>query len=107
MHLKQAFWSLMLPVTVDGRVGDIWRAYVTQSLLYLMPDACVVFTSPAVEHARNPHSYVSDFRKELPLYAHAEAFIQTVRNLPIKAENFSEVFSRVYAMLYETGKKLY
>ena len=31
---KEAFWGLLLPVTVHGRVSDIWRAYLTQKLLW-------------------------------------------------------------------------
>ena len=31
---QEAFWGLLLPVTVHGRVSDIWRAYLTQKLLW-------------------------------------------------------------------------
>ena len=32
MHFYDAFWALYLPVTVAGRVSDIWRSYFSQSL---------------------------------------------------------------------------
>jgi hypothetical protein len=32
LHFYDAFWALYLPVTVAGRVSDIWRSYFTQSL---------------------------------------------------------------------------
>ncbi|CAE7333569.1 STL1 [Symbiodinium pilosum] len=34
VHLYEAFWGLLLPVTVHGRVSDIWRAYLAQKLLW-------------------------------------------------------------------------
>ena len=34
---QEAFWGLLLPVTVHGRVSDIWRAYLTQKLLWDAP----------------------------------------------------------------------
>ena len=27
LHFYEAFWALYLPVTVAGRVSDIWRSY--------------------------------------------------------------------------------
>ena len=32
LHFEDAFWGLYLPVTVAGRVSDILRSYVMQSL---------------------------------------------------------------------------
>jgi hypothetical protein len=106
VHLKEAFWSMLLPMTVNGRVSDIWRSYITQSLLYLIPDSCLIFTSPAVYHARNKHSYESDFLQELQLYVFGESFIKTIRNLPMKVSTFDEAFLNIYTILYETGASL-
>lgn len=33
LHFPVAFWGMLLPVTVHGRVSDIWRSYFTQVLL--------------------------------------------------------------------------
>lgn len=33
LHFPPAFWGMLLPVTVHGRVSDIWRSYFTQALL--------------------------------------------------------------------------
>ena len=30
MHMYSSLWSLLLPVTVHGRVSDIWRGYFAQ-----------------------------------------------------------------------------
>ena len=32
LHFYPAFWALFLPVTVAGRVSDIWRSYIAQAL---------------------------------------------------------------------------
>ena len=34
LFFQRTFWSLFLPATVHGRVTDIWRAYITQSLYH-------------------------------------------------------------------------
>ena len=34
IFFKRTFWALFLPSTVHGRVTDIWRAYITQSLYH-------------------------------------------------------------------------
>ena len=33
LHTYEALWSLLLPITVHGRVTDIWRAYLAQRLM--------------------------------------------------------------------------
>lgn len=33
LHFSPAFWGLLLPITVNERVSDIWRSYFTQALL--------------------------------------------------------------------------
>ena len=48
VHLYEALWSLLLPRTVEMRDADILRSYIAQSLFYLIPDACLMFTPPAV-----------------------------------------------------------
>jgi hypothetical protein len=34
LHFQSAFFGLLLPVTVHGRVSDIWRSYFTQRALW-------------------------------------------------------------------------
>ena len=63
-----AMWGLLLPVTVPGRVSDIWRSYLLQRLLW-DTNASIAFTSSWVTQYRNPHSYMDDFESEADLYA--------------------------------------
>ena len=69
-HLAHAL--RLLPISVHGRVTDIWRAYFTQRLLW----GCgyrVAFAYPWVTQYRNAHNYLADFNSELPLYQQAGA----------------------------------
>ena len=36
LHKYSSLWSLLLPVTVHGRVSDIWRGYFAQVSLFIM-----------------------------------------------------------------------
>jgi hypothetical protein len=102
--LKEAFWSLMLPVGVNERVADIWRAYIAQSLFHFIPHACLMFTSPAVNRSRNNYALKNDFIKEIPLYMFSDDFIHSIRNMPLQPGTFSSAFLAVHQQLYETGK---
>jgi hypothetical protein len=68
LHFRRAFYALYLPVTVAGRVSDIWRAYVSQALFSLTSTRLAFLPRPLVTQARNPHSNEADFSAEIPLY---------------------------------------
>ena len=70
----EAFWSLLLPITVTGRVSDIWRAYFSQRLM--SPRGLLVaFSLPWVDQERSPHSFLADFEAESQLYSRSGAFL--------------------------------
>lgn len=48
---RAALWGLLLPVTVHGRVSDIWRSYAWQRLLWGC-ELRVAFSAPLVKQAR-------------------------------------------------------
>ncbi|CAM9888325.1 unnamed protein product, partial [Sphacelaria rigidula] len=52
LHFSVAFWGLLLPVTVDERVSDIWRSYFTQAFLP-STGAVTAFAYPWVEKVMN------------------------------------------------------
>ena len=64
---EPAFFGLLLPVTVTGRVSDIWRSYITTRLLWETRYK-IGFSSAFVTQYRNPHSYMVDFADEDDLY---------------------------------------
>ena len=70
VHTYAAFWAMLLPSTVSGRVSDIWRAYFAERL-FVDLDLAVVFTPPVVTQVRNAHNYLSDMEAEQALYLRA------------------------------------
>ena len=46
----------------------------------------------------------ADFTDEIPLYAQSGAFVELVRNLPLKPRSFHTAFVSVYEKLYQTGE---
>jgi len=64
---QPAFWSLLLPVSVHGRVSDIWRSYIGQRLLWDI-GMNVAFIAPLVDQHRNPHDSLADMKAEEDLY---------------------------------------
>jgi STELLO glycosyltransferases len=75
LYHRDAFWGLLLPVTVHGRVSDILRSFLVQRLLW---DAgrTLTFSHPFVKQVRNAHKYLADFVAEEPLYTKAGELIR-------------------------------
>jgi hypothetical protein len=101
---QSAFWSLFLPTTVHGRVGDIWRSYFAQTLLKLTGIE-VAFVGPLVTQARNPHNSLADMNAEQPLYERAGVLAEFLLAWKEKAidSTLEGSMERLYADLYEYG----
>lgn len=77
LHFPVAFWGLYLPMTVTGRVSDIWRSYIVQRLLKeLAQPTHVLYSPPMVSQFRNDHDYMADFNAEQHLFARTEALLE-------------------------------
>ncbi|XP_071096040.1 uncharacterized protein [Haliotis cracherodii] len=63
LFFYDAFWALMLPVTVTFRVCDIWRGYWAQRLLWEI-GGTLGFIAPNAFQKRNPHSDINDACKD-------------------------------------------
>jgi len=94
-HFYDAFWGLLLPYTVMGRVTDIWRSYFTQRILHDLGLA-VVYSPPLVVHDRSLHNYIADLQAEQDLYMKTEALLaflsawtDTSHKLPARIENLA------------------
>lgn len=72
-----AFWGMLLPISVTGRVSDIWRSFITSRLLW-ETDYSVGFSAPIVAQYRNPHSYMQDFEDEDDLYHKTDSMLATL-----------------------------
>ena len=99
IHLYEAFWSLLLPQSVHKRVADIWRSYIAQSLFYLIPDACLMFTPPAVTgHTTESPSYGD----ELPLYTNSSQVVNLLKYHLMSFDTFEEALLSVYKLMYQS-----
>jgi hypothetical protein len=74
LHFQKAFWAMLLPVTVHGRVSDIWRSYFAQAL-FADVELAVAFASPWLSQIRNAHNYLADFNAEQDLYERSSALV--------------------------------
>eukprot|EP01039_Chlorochromonas_danica_P005643 gene5643-6225_t len=100
--MHSSFWSLLLPVTVHGRVSDIWRSYVAQHIFSRLK-LFLVFAAPIVVHLRNDHDYMADFQSELPLYTQATALVKQLQENPCTAPTIPGCLEQTYVFLYEHG----
>ena len=75
-----AYWSLWLPTTVHGRVSDIWRSYIAQTIGQKILDMQVAFVGPWVVQTRNPHSYLADWQAEHALYAQTGQLVKYLQS---------------------------
>merc|ERR1712223_507913 len=93
---------MLLPITVDGRVSDIWRSYIANKLMG--PTGYqLAFTSAIVTQYRNPHSYSKDFYNELDLYNSANKLIELLAEIEIGKEIKSgdETLDQAYLRVYK------
>ena len=93
MHFYDAFWALFLPISIHGRVSDIWRSYISQTLFPNLGLHLGFLPRPLVSQDRNPHSLTGDFEAELDLYLKSSTFIDLIvkkhkQNHPGSDDNF-------------------
>lgn len=101
-----SFWSLLLPITVHGRVSDIWRSYIAQRMMHQVGQK-LAFTAPIVTQIRNVHSYIADLQAEIPLYTKAHELVKWIYEWkpPTEGQNHSLItaMENLYINLYEIG----
>jgi hypothetical protein len=102
LHLKKAFWGMLLPITVHGRVSDIWRSYITQRLLWDIGGR-IVFRSPWVVQYRNAHDYLADLDSEYDLYTKATALVRFLRTWRSTERSVGKRLLELTVDLYEYG----
>ena len=102
LHSYSALWSLLLPVTVYGRISDIWRGYIYQRLAKDL-GLSLLFASPAVAQVRNVHNYLADFDSEQALYRKADRLIEQLSELTLTGPSLPSRMEALYVYLYERG----
>jgi hypothetical protein len=78
LHLYSALWSLMLPVTIHGRVSDIWRGYAAQRIMSML-NLRLLFSPSLVKQVRNEHNYLADFDSENDLYLRSQKLLEQLQ----------------------------
>ena len=99
-HLYNAFWGLYLPITVPGRVTDIWRSYITQRIMKDI-GLHVMYTPPIVQHERSAHDYLSDFVAESDLYDKTTKLLEFLDGWSSDAHELPERIFELWVGLYE------
>ena len=98
---KASFKYLALPVSVKGRVSDIWRSYIAEYFFHKL-SLSVLFTSPYVDQYRNAHDYLIDFTDELDLYQKSNALLKWLNdsssqlNIQKLEDLYKEMFTKGY-----------
>lgn len=102
LHLYSSLWSLLLPVTVHGRVSDIWRGYLAQRLGKDI-GMKLLFSPPLVRQDRNSHNYLADFDSEGPLYKRASKLISQLEEWKPAATSLVGRIEELWVYLHERG----
>ena len=96
----EAMFILILPITVHGRVADIWRSYFGQRLLRDIGFE-VAFTYPQVVQDRNSHNYLADLDSEQPLYMKSGKMIKLLQEWSSRCQSMECHFEALIIELYE------
>ena len=101
LHFEASFWALLLPVTVHGRVSDIWRSYFAQRLFWDLDLRVGFLARPLVVHAQNYHSNLGDLEGERDLYQKSEHLVQFLGRWQGKGKTLIERIEELWVALYE------
>jgi len=98
---RNAFLTLLLPMTVHGRVSDIWRSYIAQRVLRASGLRWGFHRADVVQD-RNAHSLLGNFSVELPLYETASEFVRVVDEVLLApGASMPAMLEQIYSALYE------
>jgi hypothetical protein len=94
-----AFWTLLLPCSVSGRVADIWRGYICQRLLWDI-GGYLCFVGSYAFQERNQHDLLKDFIDEMDLYTKTDQLLLLLGQ-PLYGDLLSERMLNLFGLLYE------
>ena len=95
-----SFWALLLPISIHGRVSDIWRSFIAQTLLKLTGNT-LAFSSPWVDQIRTSHDILADFDSEILLYLQSLELINYLQNWTCSANTLEICIELLYCDLYD------
>ncbi|CAC5404001.1 unnamed protein product [Mytilus coruscus] len=100
LWFSSSFHLMPLPVSVNGRVSDIWRSYIAQFFLH-KKNTYLAFLPPCVFQERNPHTILKDFNAEMDLYEKSNQLIEFLSSFDAKNLNTTrEVYEQLYVRNY-------
>eukprot|EP01038_Epipyxis_sp_PR26KG_P006993 gene6993-9557_t len=102
LHFYDSFWSLLLPVSVHGRVSDIWRGYFAQRIGRDI-GMRMAFSTPSVSQYRNSHNYIADFQSEQPLYLESLKLVEQLHSWNSSCATMPGRIEELWVFLYEHG----
>ncbi|XP_063401273.1 uncharacterized protein LOC134685241 [Mytilus trossulus] len=103
MWFPPAFMYMALPLSVNGRVSDIWRSYIADFFFH-KTGLSVVFAKPYVNHQRTAHSIIADFNGESSLYEKSLQLVDLLSNSSFN--NMKEAYESLYQRNYIDDKDL-
>jgi GDP-4-dehydro-6-deoxy-D-mannose reductase len=102
LSMYSAFWGLLLPVSVNSRVSDIWRSYITQRLLWDI-GLRIAFTPPQVVRKRYENSPLEVFQEENDIYLKSLELVFFLREWQGTESLFPARYEELYIELYKRG----
>ena len=101
LHFRPGFWALLLPITVHGRVSDIWRSYFAQRLFWDVGLHLGFAARPLVMQDRNSHNILGDLNAEEDLYQKSEFLVKFLTSWKSGAPTLVERIEQLWVALYE------
>ncbi len=101
LHFEAGFYALILPITVHGRVSDIWRSYFAQRLFWDTGHQVGFMARALVVQDRNFHDNLGDLVAERDLYQKSKPLVDFLGNWRGTGKTVVERMEELYIALYE------
>lgn len=97
LWFPRAYKYLALPISVNGRVSDIWRSYIAEHFFH-KANLAVAFSPPYVFHNRTEHNIMADFNVETPLYEQSGTLVKLLssKEYPDIVNLYDDLYKRFY-----------
>lgn len=103
MWFPHAFMYLALPLSVNGRVSDIWRSYIADFFFH-RTGLSLVFAKAYVNHQRTAHTIIADFNGEFSLYEKSLQLVDLLSNSSF--DSMKEAYVSLYQRDFIDDKDL-
>ncbi|XP_069130058.1 uncharacterized protein [Argopecten irradians] len=99
LWLTPTFPYIALPISVNGRVSDIWRSYIAQYFLH-KENIRVAFSPPYVTQERNAHDSLRDFNAELDIYQKVKQLVHFISSEQSPYLSIVDLYKSLYMRNY-------